>query len=392
MDIKKVFIITDNPIPMGMAAANRIFSYAKGFLYHKLPCEIIVFRKTESIQQIINSNTEGESEGVKFRYLFNSTVKSSYFFKRRFDNFIGIVKLFLFSILYVKPKSVIIYYAPYTMPVFALMLAKVFNKSILLKDISEHPTVYTKDYNLFNHLIYDHIHFSLFDGFLLITQNLMQYFDEKYHGKAKIHIPMTVDIERFADLDIENKKVITYSGSLNDQKDGVGILIKAFALIFKKFPDYNLYLYGEYESKELRDKYENEIVNYGIKDHVFFRGKIDRNLIPTALKESSLLVLPRPDSVQARNGFPTKLGEYLATGNPVVVTSVGEIPYYLEDKKSAFLAIPDSVENLAEKICEVLNNLEFANKVGLNGQKVAEKHFNKNNQTKKIIEFVRENF
>lgn len=134
MNIKKIYIITDSPIPMGMAQASRIFSYAKGFLYHKIPCEIVVFRKTESKHKIMNTETNGESENIKFRYLFNTTVKSEYFFKRRIDNFIGIVKLFLFSVLIVKYKSAIIYYAPYTVPAVALKLAKVFNKAIILKE------------------------------------------------------------------------------------------------------------------------------------------------------------------------------------------------------------------------------------------------------------------
>jgi glycosyltransferase involved in cell wall biosynthesis len=392
MNTKIIYIITDSPIPMGMAEASRIFSYAKGFLYHKLPCEIVVFRKTESRQNIINFNVEGESEGVKFRYLFKSTIKAKYFFKRRLDAFIGIVKLFLFSALYVKPESVIIYYSSYTMPVVALRLAKVFNKVILLKEEGEHPSVRKRNHNLFSRLIIDHIHYRLFNGFLLITQNLMQYFDKKYPGKAKIHVTLTVDQERFLNLNTEKKNFITYLGQLNDKKDGVGILIKAFAKVVQKFPGYYLNLIGEAESKELRDKYEKDVLNYGIEENVVFRGSIDRNTVPNVLMESTVLVLPRPDSIQARNGFPTKLGEYLATGNPVVVTSVGEIPNYLIDKKSAFLAIPGSVENLAEKICEVLNNLEFAKKVGLNGQKVAAKHFNKNDETKKIIEFIRENF
>ena len=49
-----------------------------------------------------------------------------------------------------------------------------------------------------------------------------------------------------------------------------------------------------------------------------------------------MLVLARPDNIQAKGGFPTKLGEYLATGNPVVVTKVGEIPNYLIDGVNAF--------------------------------------------------------
>ena len=75
-----------------------------------------------------------------------------------------------------------------------------------------------------------------------------------------------------------------------------------------------------------------------------------------------------------------------------MVTSVGEIPNYLQDKKNAFLAIPGSVESLTEKIYEVLENLDLAKKIGLNGRKVAEINFNKIQQTKKIIQFIENSF
>ena len=60
--------------------------------------------------------------------------------------------------------------------------------------------------------------------------------------------------------------------------------------------------------------------------------------MPKYLCNAKLLALARPDSIQAQGGFPTKLGEYLATGRPVVVTKVGEIPDYLEDGVNAFLS------------------------------------------------------
>ncbi len=55
-----------------------------------------------------------------------------------------------------------------------------------------------------------------------------------------------------------------------------------------------------------------------------------------------------PDSKQAQGGFPTKLGEYLATGNPVCATTVGEIPDYLVDGESVYFAVPGSVDSFAD--------------------------------------------
>ena len=75
------------------------------------------------------------------------------------------------------------------------------------------------------------------------------------------------------------------------------------------------------------------------------------NEVPQLLMDSEVLALDRPNSIQAQCGFPTKLGEYLLTGNPVVVTKVGDIPLFLEDGVSALLAEKRNAENLPERCC-----------------------------------------
>jgi glycosyltransferase involved in cell wall biosynthesis len=85
--------------------------------------------------------------------------------------------------------------------------------------------------------------------------------------------------------------------------------------------------------------------------------------------------LDRPQSRQAKYGFPTKLGEYLLTGNPVVVTSVGDIPLFLKDGESAYLVEPDNIEEFAAKLDYVLSHYEESKRVGQNGREVALKHF-----------------
>ena len=81
-------------------------------------------------------------------------------------------------------------------------------------------------------------------------------------------------------------------------------------------------------------------------------------------------------------GFPTKLGEYLATGNPVVVTKVGEITDYL-DNGCAYLAEPDSVQSFSDKLIEALTN-ENSNIVGNKGRDIAIKYFSHKKQGEKL--------
>ena len=93
-----------------------------------------------------------------------------------------------------------------------------------------------------------------------------------------------------------------------------------------------------------------------IENKVIITGSVKRNEIPALLCNSDILALARPDNKQAEGGFPTKLGEYLATGNLVVVTNVGEIGLFLEDRKNAFISEPGSPEKFSEKLREALLN------------------------------------
>jgi glycosyltransferase involved in cell wall biosynthesis len=121
---------------------------------------------------------------------------------------------------------------------------------------------------------------------------------------------------------------------------------------------------------------------------VFWMKEYPRDSIPSILKNASLLVLPRPASKQAQGGFPTKLGEYLATGNPVCSTTVGEISDYLVDGESVYFAEPGSVESFAGAMERALSDPIKAREVGLNGRKVAEKYFNKDIQAKILYDFL----
>ena len=136
---------------------------------------------------------------------------------------------------------------------------------------------------------------------------------------------------------------------------------------------------------------EKLIEEFGLTNRITYFGVLNKDQIPVFVCNADLLVLSRPDSHQAQGGFPTKLGEYLATGNPVCVTKVGEIPDYLEDNVSAFMATPGDVDSFADAMDRALSNPDNAKKVGLAGRKVAEREFNSEIQAKRLYEFLQEN-
>ena len=392
MKIDKIYILTDAPIPIGFAPTNRILSYISGFRQNRMECEILVFRKTENPANVRNVDPIGQIDGTKYRYLYKTTFKSKYFIKRRIDNFFGLLRLIIFACRSIDNKSAIIYYSSYTRYVVFLKIIKYFKGFLLLKEESEHPLIRKKSKNKISWYFFKKYHYRFFDGYLLMTLNLVRYFQEKYPHKPYVQVPMTVDLKRFNSQKVKKENYITYTGSLKNKKDGVLFLLKAFNEIKKEFKNYKLLICGFSNSKKELEEFENYIKVMSLQSNVFLYKDVKNTDIPEILQKSRMLVLPRPMSLQAENGFPTKLGEYLASETPTLVTKVGAIPKYLKDGESSFIAIPNDVESLKEKMKEILLNPEKAKIVALKGRKVAEKYFNNIKQTKEIIDFINTSF
>ena len=227
-------------------------------------------------------------------------------------------------------------------------------------------------------------------GLFVISRPLRDYYINCGLNASKIQIiNMTVDETRFSNIK-KNKttKYIAYCGTASNNKDGVNDLIQAFSLVVEKKHDIKLYIIGKTPSKKDIHNNLKLIKAKGLSDKIIFTGLLKSEDIPQLLKDALILVLDRPDTLQAKYGFPTKLGEYLLTGNPVVVTSVGDIPLFLTDGDSALISDPSNPKMFSDKILWALDNYDDALVIGRKGCKIALSNFNAYVETKKLYDFI----
>lgn len=223
------------------------------------------------------------------------------------------------------------------------------------------------------------------DGIFLISNALKTYYCNQGVEASKVHvINMVVDSNRFVNIKKEELKehYIAYCGKASNSKDGVDDLIKAFALVVKAHPEYKLYVIGEAPTKE-SDNHQL-VKELDIENHIIFTGVVPADKIPQLLINADILALARPNNLQTKYGFPTKLGEYLLTGNPVVITNVGDIPLFLEDGNSALISDCKDIRGFADKIIWAIEHPVEAKIIGIQGKKVAEDNFNYLNETRKM--------
>lgn len=225
-------------------------------------------------------------------------------------------------------------------------------------------------------------------GMFVISTALKQYFVDLGMDPDKVHIiNMIVDGNRFKGLKKQTteRPYIAYCGTASNNKDGVDELLKAFALFSPTHPEVDLYIIGKIPSENEVSKNMQLMYDLGIRDKVVLTGIVPASEMPQMLKNACILALDRPNNTQAQYGFPTKLGEYLLTENPVVITNVGDIPIFLTDSKNAYIAEASNPKSFANKLAEAYEDKEHAMAVGRNGAATAQANFAYSIETDKML-------
>lgn len=225
-------------------------------------------------------------------------------------------------------------------------------------------------------------------GMLVISKALVKYFKEQ--GIKNITVNnMFVDSKRFENIKTDAKeKYIAYCGTISPFKDGVDCLIRAFAYFSSSHSDYKLKIIGRFESIDAEKTLKGLVDSLNVVNKVEFTGMVKPDEMPRLLCGAQILALARPDNEQARYGFPTKLGEYLATGKPVVVTRVGEIGDFLQDMTNCRMTEPGNPEDFAGCMAWVADNYEDALRLGSAGRDLTLSEFSSVEQSKKALEFI----
>lgn len=387
--IKSILIITSEAFPYGMAGTNRIISLAKGFKLNGIEVEVLsIFKYGKSYSQI-NFPVHGTYEGIAYTNVLIAEAKHLTRLERVIKRNICLLLILIYLIRKVDKNTKILYYSPWIWPALLVRLFTLFRRNILVKEETEHPSLRLKGKSKIYRTIYLNHYYQIFDGLFVITQNLHDFFvRELRYRKPILIVPMVVDLESYTNDNKTIHNTIVFSGELDIEKEGLDILLCAFAAFVGKHPEYVLDLYGKPVSHTQELRISDLIAQLSLSKSVRLNGFKTRDELTEILSTARILVFTRPPSLQAKYGFSTKLGEYLAVGKPVIATKVGEIDHYLVDRVNAFLADPECF-SVHAKMEEIVNDYEFALEVGKEARNCAIINFNNKIEAERIIIFFR---
>ena len=166
-------------------------------------------------------------------------------------------------------------------------------------------------------------------------------------------VPNVVDTSLFFAPEAERREGkptrLLFVGNLEpSQHKGFPTLLDALARLWEHRRDWHLDVIGEGPE---RTRYERSATDLGLHEHVTFHGSQTKSTIAEAMREADLFALP-----SRFDNLPCAVVEALASGLPVVSTTVGGIPELVDDR-SGRLVPPEDPVALADAIEEMLTNL-----------------------------------
>ena len=383
--------------PNGTGAAARVHAYTKGLRAAGWDVKVVCLRWSErSAEGARNRQADGLCHGIPFTYSSGSPYRPATFTRRRLRD-VGSALRFTRLVRGTsgQPPANVILYANSDFALWIVMTVAVCRLagSACVIERSEYPFVYAPDTALtrLRARVLTKTVYPLVDGVIVISTCLEKYFlAHVRRGARVIRVPILVDLDEFepspAD-DTPGRDILCYAGYL-DHPGEVDGLLDAFGAVAARFPQWGLRIIGGSRDPQAMDRFRARAADLGLGERVEFTGRVERAELPRLLGEATAFALPRASGLFSTAGFPTKLGEYLATAKPVVVTATGDIPLYLRDGVDAYLVPPDDTPAFAARLAEVFADPSAAREVGARGRETARREFEVLSQCRRLAVYL----
>lgn len=393
----KIHFYINTSFPYGMAAAKRRLCYAKGLIAEGNEIDIVICQKCFDENEDDGMPEQDIYRGIPYNYVCGKYKhKKRNKLMRGIDYFVlDYLRSFFYAIKNIhRGEAVYVYFYPIFLQILILYAVKLKGAKIV-KETCEHPSalgnVNSRWHKFCKWFEYKCI-MPHYDGFIAISRDLDKFVCEYKSKNAKsIIVPILVD-NVIDDIDFANIKppfnvpYIIHTGTMLEQKDSISKIIKAFARYKKETGSTcRLVFTGPHANEKC--SYIPLMEEFGIRDSVDLLGLVSTEQVAILQYFASMTIIYKSDNLQTRNCFPTKLGEMLISGVPVITTTIGDANLYLENGKNAFIISPDDEDALVNYINIILSNCNTAKHIGKEGKRIAEKYFNPIYQGKRLSAF-----
>ena len=205
------------------------------------------------------------------------------------------------------------------------------------------------------------------DAVVFQTEDAKNYYPKRIRGKGVvIPNPVLVKSESVVDIAGGYKRIIA-AGRVDPQKNFT-MLVKAFALFEKNFPEYVLDVFGAKNDEVEYEKVESAIKENGLDEKVFLKG-FTEDLYGEYLK-SSIYV-----SSSDYEGISNSMLEALSVGLPCVCTDCpcGGARATIKDGENGLLVPVGDEKALADALIRLAEDEELRKRLSVEAIKIRER-------------------
>lgn len=163
----------------------------------------------------------------------------------------------------------------------------------------------------------------------------------------------------------ERSKYFLFAAFFNINK-GYDILLKAFAQVIRKYPDWKLVMCGVGNVEEVK----TFIAENGIEDFVELPGWVDGKEREQYFNNAYAYCM-----TSRKEGLPMAVLESLYIGVPVISTPVGCLPEFLTNDENIMFFDFDNSDLLAKQMIRLIEDKQLYCRLSDNGTKVIEESF-----------------
>lgn len=206
------------------------------------------------------------------------------------------------------------------------------------------------------------------DAFIVISNQIQNVY--RRYGKPILILTNSAPVCRVLKKQAFHSPMrIVYTGTFAS-KDGLKFLVEGFNRFAKRAGNIaELILIGGGASDS---QTEAAISNNRLIKRLGFVSEEDLADIQSS---ADILCMTRCNSEFANYGFPFKLSEYMATGNTVLATSVGDVPLYVKDKVNGLLVAPNDSDSIYEALDYAYHHQKECIEMGLKGIDTIKSYF-----------------
>ena len=169
-------------------------------------------------------------------------------------------------------------------------------------------------------------------------------------------------------------------------KKGFADLIRACGLIAERGKSFRCEIIGE---GPLEDELRGQIERLNLQDRVALSGARPMGEVRRRLIAANVFVLPSiidPDG--GMDNLPTVIMEAMATGLPIVSTTIGGIPEMVVENETGFLVQPGDAAALADAIEQVIDDRLLARRLGQGGYERAQQLFSIDKNVRELCTLI----